>query len=85
MTFYIGDILDFTQIRINKLRKNITDFGIKETIRNSIAILREQAEFKKIKIIEQYGIFEDDLQVRTDQSRLQQVFINLLSNAIKFT
>ena len=66
MTFYIGDILDFTQIRINKLRKNISDFGIKETIRNSIAILREQADFKKIKIIEQYGIFEDDLQVRTD-------------------
>lgn len=85
MTFYIGDILDFTQIRINKLRKNVSEFELKETIENSIAILQEQADFKNIKIIEQYGIFNNGQIVKTDQSRLQQVFINILSNAIKFT
>ena len=71
MTFYIGDILDFTQIRINKLRKDITVFSLKETIKQTIAILKEQAEFKKIKIYEHYGIFNDNMKVKTDMGRLQ--------------
>ena len=41
MSFYIGDILDFTQIRNNKLKKNKTTFKLKETIKNTIEILRE--------------------------------------------
>lgn len=70
MTFYIGDILDFTQIRINKLRKFVTVFNLKDTIKQTIAILREQADYKKIKIFENYGIFEDNRKVKTDMGRL---------------
>ena len=51
MNFYVNDILDFTQIRNNKLRKNISGFNASKAIQETADILQDQAQFKNIEVI----------------------------------
>ncbi len=60
------------------------NFDLRETVKNSVALLVERAQAKKIALTclmaEQI-----DPKLAGDPTRLRQILLNLLSNAIKFT
>jgi signal transduction histidine kinase/CheY-like chemotaxis protein len=80
----INDILDFSKIESGKLRLDIIDFNLRETLESCIQMLTLPASQKNISLI---CNISDDIpaRVRGDSNRLMQILINLLNNAIKFT
>jgi signal transduction histidine kinase/CheY-like chemotaxis protein len=80
----INDILDFSKIESGKLRLDIIDFNLRETLESCIQMLTLPANQKKIELT--CNICNDiPTRVRGDSNRLMQILINLLNNAIKFT
>jgi signal transduction histidine kinase len=43
LRFFVNDILDFSQIRANKLKKNMHDFNLSSAIDEIISIQKDQA------------------------------------------
>ena len=81
-----GDLLDFSQLKNGKFRKNESLFDVKKCIEEIVMI----QQFKADKLgVEMFCDFSPNSQgsqmVHSNSHRLGQVVINLLSNAIKFT
>ena len=90
----IQDLLDYSQMRNGKFRKNISKFNIIKTIEQVMAIQRMQAKQKKLQFTckfinieepNQIGSNKHSALIETDEQRLMQVILCLQSNAIKFT
>lgn len=80
----INDILDFSKIEAGKLMIEKVGFDLRETVKNSVAVLTPRAKEKQLQL--NYSISPDvDTLVMGDPTRLRQVLLNLLSNAVKFT
>lgn len=80
----INDILDFSKIEANKLVLEKVEFNLALAIRQTVAMMRHQADEKGLEIS---MVFANDLptMILADVTRLRQVLLNLISNAIKFT
>jgi PAS domain S-box-containing protein len=80
----ISDILDYNKIDAGKLALVAAPVNVKEIIEQIGAQFLPQVTAKGLHFITEVdeGL---DLEVFTDQTRLNQVLSNLLSNAIKFT
>ncbi len=78
----IEDILDMSSIMSGKLRLHVKSADLGAAVHATIEALRPAATAKNIQI---QARVPDQLYVRGDPERLQQVFSNLLSNAVKFT
>ena len=92
-------MLDYAVLKGKKqnFTKNIEIFNIKDTIEQILCIMHDKAAMKNIEIDVKYEGFisknirykkevrPDNLLVKTDKKRVQQVFLNILSNALKFT
>lgn len=83
----INDIIDIAKIESGQLQINntITEIStvfeeLNSTYKKKIKTLQKDIEFHHIDRVE----FPSE-QIRTDASRLKQVFMNLIENAIKFT
>jgi signal transduction histidine kinase len=78
----INDILDLSKIEAGKLEVHRQDVDVAELVRDSVAMLRPQAERKKLHVETTC-----DLPARAyvDSRLVRQVLVNLLSNAVKFT
>lgn len=88
LKFFVRDLLDFQQIKMNKLRKDIQKFNLREAIKEVVDVVEYQASRAGLPIIVDYisdELKDEDYEIRTDSLRLQQVLLNLLSNAIKYT
>ena len=80
----INNILDFSKIEAGQLQLENTDFNLKSTIGNLIALLSIKSNEKKIQL--RMNIDEDvPLLLRGDPLRISQILLNLMSNAVKFT
>ena len=80
----INDILDFSKIEAGKLSIEKTGFDLRETVKNSVAVLSLKARDKKLEL--GFSISQDvPAQIVGDPTRLRQILLNLLSNAVKFT
>jgi two-component system, sensor histidine kinase and response regulator len=80
----INDILDFSKIEAGRLELERIEFGLRETIEETIEIFAGRAYAKGVEL---GCVIESSVPgaVRGDPMRLRQVLINLLGNAFKFT
>jgi signal transduction histidine kinase/CheY-like chemotaxis protein len=80
----INDILDFSKIEAGRLSLETASFGLRDSIRSTVALFQHAAEQKGIHL--SLDIVEDvPEQARGDSLRLRQVLTNLIGNAVKFT
>ncbi|MBI5146532.1 MAG: sensor histidine kinase [Thaumarchaeota archaeon] len=78
----VSDIMDARKLDLDKMRFEIEDVSIDELfegLNTSYKILREKGKEFTV------NVPVKELTVKTDKTRLRQVFDNLISNAIKFT
>ncbi|HEY1765121.1 MAG TPA: ATP-binding protein [Opitutaceae bacterium] len=79
----IDDMLDLTRITHGKLALNTRPLHLHASLRQALATIRTEIEFKRIRVEECLGAARD--LILGDAVRLQQVFWNVLKNAVKFT
>jgi PAS domain S-box-containing protein len=80
----IDDILDFSKIESGKLDFETIDFNLRDTVSDTLDVLRLRAEQKGLELICNFNPNVPDF-VAGDPGRLRQVITNLAGNAIKFT
>lgn len=80
----INDILDFSKIEAGKVRLEISDFDLRNTVEDVINLLWVRAEDKQLQLGCLINAKVPTL-LRGDPGRLRQIIINLVGNAIKFT
>jgi signal transduction histidine kinase/CheY-like chemotaxis protein len=84
MVEIINNILDYTKIESGKAVLFNEEFNLKKKIEKITKIFELPAKEKNIEFkVEVHG--EADINLITDRTKVNQIFINLISNAIKFT
>ena len=80
----INDILDFSKIEAGKMQIENISFDLRQSIENTIDILKKNAEKKQLELI---FFFPSSIKNKVvgDEIRINQILINLVGNAIKFT
>ena len=80
----INDILDFSKVEAGKLKLERIEFGLRETVEETIEIFAARAHAKGLELVCAVEL-DVPTTVCSDPMRLRQVLINLVGNAIKFT
>ena len=80
----INDILDFSKVEAGKLELERIEFGLRETVEETIEIFAGRAQAKGLELACDIEADVPDA-VCADPMRLRQVLINFVGNAIKFT
>ena len=75
-----SDFLDLARLESGRTRLNMENFDGYELIRESLEIVRHQADEKAITM----DIASDHHIIHGDRSKVKQVLLNLLTNAIKY-
>lgn len=79
----INDILDLSKVEAGKMELELSEFGVKALIGDSLGMFREKAMKHGIKL--SADVKEDIGTIIADERKIKQVLFNLLSNAMKFT
>jgi PAS domain S-box-containing protein len=79
----INDILKFAKLESGQLELKLEDFPVDAALRAAEDLVRPQVEAKKIRY--EYAGGSENVNVRSDRDRFQQIVLNLLANAAKFT
>ncbi len=81
----INDILDFSRVESGRLETENVFFQLSDVLENCIGNFRYVAEQKGLMLIQDNFHAVSTFEVRSDPTRLRQIFANLLGNAVKFT
>lgn len=73
-------VMNLMKIENQNILSNLTQFNLSEQIRNSILLLEDKWESKKLNLELDF----DEYIIKANEELLKQVWINLLDNAIKF-
>jgi PAS domain S-box-containing protein len=79
----INDILSFAQVESGHLAVRPETLALREAVARAETLVRLRAEEGKLAL--DFAACDDEISVRADPDRLQQILLNLLTNAIKFT
>ena len=79
----IEDILNVSRIESGLVKVEMQPVSLAMVARESVQMMKQQAEEKNIQLIEQAPVLHD--MVMADRDMLSRVIVNLLSNAIKYT
>lgn len=79
----ISDILDLSRIEEGSLAISISDVRLSNLIEESISLVTHKLDFRNI-TIHNLIASDDELTLRTDETRLKEVVVNLLTNAVKY-
>jgi len=79
----INDILDLSKVEAGKLELNMSEFNLKDLLRNSMVMVREKAVKHSIQV--SMEMHESPDTINADKRQLKQIVYNLLCNAVKFT
>lgn len=79
----INDILDISKIEAGELIVSFKSFNFSDSIQKVISIVQPLADIKNLEL--DLNINHCDLEIISDQKRVEQIFINLINNSIKFT
>jgi signal transduction histidine kinase len=78
----VNDVLNFAKLEAGRIDYDLTDIRLSDVIATVAPMLETQIVQKGLR----YEVcVEDELMVRADRDKLQQILLNLMSNAIKFT
>ncbi len=80
----INDIIDVSRIESNEMKLTLSNQNLHKLLSNMTSEFEMSAKAKGLKIVDDFQKIEDII-VRVDDTRFQQVLSNLLTNAIKFT
>ena len=80
----VDDLLDFNNIESGKIYLNMTDIDFPVFMQQLIALFQPQFLEKNILFIKNFTTPLPHF-IKSDEKRLEQIFINLLGNALKFT
>jgi len=84
----IDDIIDISKIEAGQLKINKKKCNINSSLtdlKQSFLEIRKQKDKENIDIRINENVTEQNITIKTDPLRLNQVFINLIDNALKFT
>jgi PAS domain S-box-containing protein len=79
----INDILDISKIEAGELIVSFKPFNFSNSIQKVISIVQPLSDIKNLVL--DFNITHFDLEIISDQKRVEQIFINLINNSIKFT
>ena len=79
----VNQILDLSKVEAGRMELEPSAFSPAETIRASLAFVRERAAAHRIEV--SADIPSDLPTVTADERKIRQVLLNLLTNAVKFT
>lgn len=83
LLFYmISDILDYSQMSLNKISVKVTTFSLRALIYQIADLFRMQATQKGLKLNVKIN---DEGDIKNDPARIAQIMVTLVSNAVKFT
>jgi signal transduction histidine kinase/CHASE3 domain sensor protein len=83
LTRLIDDILDFARLEAGRVRMNVEEVAVADSIQQLGPLVEPQAARKRIEL--SMVVPPPSLIVSADRHRLQQILVNLVGNAIKFT
>ena len=83
LTKLTNDLLTLNNLNTTGMILDLTDFDINDTVRQTAASF--EAICRKKEITFKLVLTGEELYVRADRGRIQQVLVNLIDNAIKFS
>ena len=81
----INDILDFSRIEAGRMEVEQTFFAPVPLLNNCVGTFRYLAREKGLYLRLEGAACLEELEIRSDPTRLRQILSNLISNAVKFT
>lgn len=78
----INEILDISRINSGKLEMHITEFGVKELVKDVTDMIKPLVDKNNNELIVN---LKDEFLIHADRQRLYQVLVNVCANACKFT
>lgn len=79
----ISDIIDLATVEAGYIKMEMTEFDIRPTIDNVIALLSERMKLKDVTMT--VSVASDIVTMEADETRVKQIIGNLISNAVKTT
>ena len=79
----IQDILDLSKIESGQLKLNIASFDMHKAIQTTVNAVMPLADEKGLAL--RVEVAPQEIEILSDQRRVEQIIFNILSNAIKFT
>jgi two-component system phosphate regulon sensor histidine kinase PhoR len=79
----VEDLDEISKLETNRMQLNIEKVNLNNLIKNALESLEYEIQQEKVKIKTRF--FKDNIFVKADKEKIQQVVINLVSNAITYS